>query len=70
MTLQVTMVRYDVIGDQAEIAMAKTVGGHSWTVHATFPVKALGHDPETPDQRRIIAEAKRVFLEAAAACES
>lgn len=69
MTLQVTTVRYDVIGDQAEIAMAKTVGGQTWVVHATFPLRARGHDHETPDQQRVIAEAKRIFLEAAGCCE-
>jgi len=69
MSLEVKSVRYDIIGDQAEVVLTKSVAGHSWVVQASFPLRLAGHDQSVPNQQRVIEEAERIFLEAAGRCE-
>ena len=68
MTLEVKNVKYDVIGDQADITFSKSVGGHSWVVQASFPLRLVGQDSTVPDRTRIMEEARRILLEAAGCC--
>ena len=68
MSLEVKTVRYDIIEDQAEVVLTKSVAGHSWVVQASFPLRLTGQDQSVPSRQRVTEEAERIFLEAAGRC--